>query len=153
MRHRRRVARFFSTDDDNDDDGDDDDDDDDSFRIPILSVRSELGGDRQYLLPRPSAYSSPIVHSFYRANEESQNTQATLADPWIFLCRAWAIAITLHRCRASRIHLRQISISNKNLRTKYQRDVDSAEFMKDPVVTLRDPSRPIWLRTFVSSIS
>jgi len=31
----------------------------------------------------------------------------------------------------SRTHLRQISISNKNLRTKQQRDVDSTEFMED----------------------
>jgi len=74
MRHRRRVARFFSTDDDNDDDGDDDS----RLVLPILSVRSELGGDRQYPLPRPSAYSSPIIRSFYRVNEEPRNTQAIL---------------------------------------------------------------------------
>lgn len=49
----------------------------------------------------------------------------------------------------SRTHLRQISISNKNLRTKHQRDVDSVEIYGRFVVTLYGPSRPIWLRTFI----
>lgn len=105
--------------------------------LPILPMRSELNGDSIFS-SRPSTYSSLIVHSFCRANEEPRNTPAALADPWISLYRAWAIAITLHRCRAGRTHLRQISISNKNLRNKASTWRRFGEIYEGFVVTLCD---------------
>lgn len=60
------------------------------------------------------------------------------------------------RSPAERVHSRrQISISNKNLRTRHQRDVDSAGFMEGSlaVTLVRPAGRPISPRTFVKARS
>jgi len=135
MRHRRRVARFFST-DDNDDDGDADEI---PPRTPRISpVRSELRGDRRvsFLIPlRSPSFLPPLLSLSFilfieltRKHEVRANFRriADLSVPGMS-DRDYALSLS----GKSRTHLRQISISNKNLRTKRQRDVDSTEFMED----------------------
>lgn len=124
MRHRRRVARFFSTDDNDDDDGDDD-----LSRTPDLPARSELNGDS--ISSSPPLLIHPLLFILFIELTRNREIHRQLS----LIRGSSCIGHEQSRLRSA---VGQVELTCDKLAflirifgTKHQRDVDSAEFMKD----------------------